>query len=127
MPEQQPTLRDMIQAAQANGISVRDLEARARAEGHEIGKDLFSTISRGAQARMPTPSKLRGLAAGLGVPYERVRQAAIAEWLPEDDDRPLTAEEREAAIRKLRAMQREVQEAIDRITDSTDTRTPGSA
>jgi hypothetical protein len=85
MPEQAPTLRDMIEKAIANGRTLRELEARAIDEqGNTIGKDTIRKIRHGLVDRMPLERNLRAIAAALEVPYERVRQAAIAEWVPPD-------------------------------------------
>ena len=95
---QSPTLRDMIQEAIDRGASLRDLQDSAvdPVTGERVGKDTISKIRRGDMNRMPMEHHLRGIAAALKQPYERVRQAAIAEWLPGDDGTPgLTDEERE--------------------------------
>jgi cell division septum initiation protein DivIVA len=44
---------------------------------------LLNDIGRGKVGRMPYDYHLRAIAAALGKPYEVVRQAAIAQWLPE--------------------------------------------
>jgi hypothetical protein len=87
MPEQAATLRDMIQAARTSGDTYRSLSARAidPLTGTPLGKDTFNKIVTGRVARMPSDSQLRAIAAALRAPYESVRQAAIAQWLPEAD------------------------------------------
>lgn len=85
MPEQAPTLRDMIEKAIADGRTLRDLEARAIDEhGNRIRKDTIRKIRHGLIERMPLEGQLRAIAVALGIPYERVRQAAILQWVPPD-------------------------------------------
>lgn len=88
MPEQSTTLRDMIQEAQKRGLSLRDLQARAidPRTGNTVGKDLIGQLRRGEVNRIPTAEQLRALAVALNLPYERVRQAAIAQWLPSSEE-----------------------------------------
>lgn len=88
MPEQHPTLRDMIQAVLDEGITYRQLETRALDEhtGKTASKDMFNNIVTGKVDRIPYDYHLRAIAAGLGVSYERVRRAAINQWLPAEED-----------------------------------------
>lgn len=86
MPEQPPTLRDMIQEALDSGVTYRELEARAidPATGRTASRSVFFDTIGGKLDRMPYEYHLRGVAAALRVPYESVRQAAITQWLPAD-------------------------------------------
>lgn len=102
MPEQPPTLRDMIQAALDGGLTLRQLEERAvdPRTAETVSKDTINKIALGRINRMPVESHLRAIAAALGTSYERVRQAAIAEWIPSDND---PTNEVRAEIAELRA------------------------
>jgi len=87
MPEQAPTLRDMINDALTSGVTYRQLESRAvdPQSGKSASRAVFNDIVLGKIDRMPYDYHLRAIAAGLGVPYERVRQAAIRQWVPPED------------------------------------------
>lgn len=84
MPEQAPTLRDMIKEAIDGGLTYEQLSKRAvdKETNHGVSPALLNKIAHRRVDRMPYTYHLRAIAAGLGVPYERVRQAAILEWLP---------------------------------------------
>lgn len=86
MPEQPTTLRDMIQMALSSGDNLRSLAARAidPETGTTMGKDTINKIRHGTAPRMPDDGKLRAIAAALRAPYDSVRQAAVAEWFPDD-------------------------------------------
>lgn len=88
MPEQSTTLRDMIEAARDRGATYRDLAARAidPETGEKASYGLINNIVLGKNGHAPEPKHLRAIAAALQVPYERVRQGAIAQWLPADAD-----------------------------------------
>ena len=85
MPEQPTTLRDMIQNALSSGDNLRTLAARAvdPDTGNTVGKDTINKIRHGTAPRMPEDGKLRALAAALRAPYNSVRQAAVAQWFPD--------------------------------------------
>jgi len=87
MPEQAPTLRDMIHDALSSGVTYRELEARAvdPESNKRASRSIFNDIATGKLDRMPHVDHLRAIAAGLRVPYERVRQAAIRQWVPPED------------------------------------------
>lgn len=94
MPEQSPTLlRDMIQEALDNGVTYRELEARAvdPQTGKTASRSVFFDTVSGKLDRMPYDYHLRAVATALRAPYETVRRAAIAQWLAADDDRTLAA------------------------------------
>jgi hypothetical protein len=114
MPEQPPTLRDMIQEALDAGRTLRDLEARAVDErGNAAKKDTIRKIANGLIDRMPLESHLRGIAASLGIPYERVRQAAINQWLPGAPTAQVTADaERLEMIEELRRIRADLDRAL---------------
>lgn len=84
MPEQSPTLRDMIQEALDNGVTYRELEARATdpQTGKTASRSIFFDTVNGKLDRMPYEHHLRAVAAALRKPYDTVRRAAIAQWLP---------------------------------------------
>ncbi len=92
MTEQSPTLRDLIQQALNSGITYRQLEARAvdPDTGATVSRGTLNKIALGKVPTMPSEAHLRAVAAALRAPYESVRQAAIAEWIPADTDRPAT-------------------------------------
>lgn len=106
MPEQAPTLRDMINDALSGGTTYRELEARAvdPESNKRASRSIFNDIATGKLDRMPHVDHLRAIAAGLGVPYERVRQAAIRQWVPGDDERTQLI----AEVNRVRAMADEV-------------------
>lgn len=85
MPEQAPTLRDMIKEAAGSGLTYDQLAQRAKRRGAKTSGSYLNNIVLGNVSRLPTPENLRGIAWALDVPYERVRQAAIAQWLPAED------------------------------------------
>jgi hypothetical protein len=99
MPEQAPTLRDMIRNTLSSGITYRELEERAvdPGSGATISRGTFNKIALGKLDRMPVESHLRAIAAGLRAPYESVRQGAIAQWLPAED----AEAERAELVRRL--------------------------
>jgi hypothetical protein len=86
VPEQPPTLRDMIQEALDSGDNLRTLAAKAidPATGETVGKDTINKIRHGTAPRMPEDGKLRAIAAALRAPYDSVRQAAMAQWFPDE-------------------------------------------
>lgn len=88
MPGSPPTLRDMVQDALDRGQTLEQLESKAvDPQTHKrTSKSFFSRIKRDEVDRVPTDYHLRGIAAALGAPYEAVRRAAIAQWLPGGDD-----------------------------------------
>lgn len=121
MPEQFTTLRDMIQEARDRGASLRDLQARAidPQTRKTVGKDFIRDLGRGEVSRLPTPEQLRGVAAALGLPYERIREAAIAQWLPpsdEDENERLRLEQ----LAELKRMRDEADAAIFRLEGRSD-------
>lgn len=87
MPEQTPTLRELIQEVLNSGVTYRQLEERAVDEetGKRASRSIFFDIATGKLDRMPYEHHLRAIAAGLHAPYESVRRAAIAQWLPGTD------------------------------------------
>lgn len=85
MPEQHPTLRELINEAARSGVTFAQLAERTadpttgklRASGGYINR-----IANGKVSQMPGEAHVRALADALRIPYERARQAAIAQWLP---------------------------------------------
>ena len=91
MQEQSPTLlSDMIQEALDNGVTYRELEARAvdPQTGKTASRSVFFDTVSGKLDRMPYDYHLRAVATALQKPYDVVRRAAIAQWLGTDDARP---------------------------------------
>lgn len=54
--------------------------------GQTASFSLFHDIERGRVNRAPSVEHLRAISVALGKPFEAVRQAAIAEYLPERID-----------------------------------------
>jgi hypothetical protein len=106
MPEQSPTLRDMILEALDNGVTYRKLEAAAidPETGQTASRAVFVDTVSGKLNRMPFDYHLRAVAAALKVPYERVRQAAIEQWVPAEGRR------RDSDREQLRATVQQLQE-----------------
>jgi transcriptional regulator with XRE-family HTH domain len=84
MPEQAPTLRELIQDALDHGVTLRELADRAvdPETAETVSKDTINKIALGRINRMPYESHLRAIANALRISYEHVRRAAIAQWLP---------------------------------------------
>lgn len=114
---QSATLRAMLQQAVDRGDSLRDLQARAvdPQSGETAGKDLIASIVNGTANRIPVERHLRALAAALAVPYERVRQAAIAQWLPGEAAPEQESADREQMRDELIELRNELTAALDRI------------
>lgn len=90
MPGSTPTLRDMIQeAAKPRGpMTYEQLAKRAQDSGENISGAYLNKIALNKVSRPPTAAHVRAIAAALGQPYERVRQAAIRQWWPADAAEP---------------------------------------
>lgn len=121
MPEQSPTLRELIQNALDGGAAYRQLEMRATdpETGETASRAIFLDTVSGKLDRMPREHHLRAVAAALRLPYERVRLAAIEQWLPAAGRSRNT--EREALREKVRELQeqaRRLQAEADAITAS---------
>lgn len=118
MPEQRPTLRDMIQGVLDSGVTYRELETRAVDEetGKRASRSIFFDIATGKLDRIPYDYHLRAIAAGLRAPYESVRQAAITQWLPADD----AEAERLELIREILALKAKAAEIEARLDDGED-------
>lgn len=85
-----PTLSDMIRKEVDKGVTYAELEKRAADPATGASRISDSQINRyalGTATRMPTEEQARGLADALRMPYEQVRQAAIAQWLPAEEER----------------------------------------
>ena len=117
MPEQPPTLRDMIQAERDKGVSYDELGRRAvdPVTGETASDSLIWKIHKGKQDRMPYAHHLRAIAVALNREPNEVRAAAIDQWLPEDlgadAERTRLLEEAEALL----ARQKEDAERFDKI------------
>lgn len=107
MPEQPPTLRELINEAVSSGATFAQLAERTadpttgklRASGGYINR-----IANGKVTQMPVEAHVRALADALRIPYERARQAAITQWIPADEDQNAERERREllAEAKRLR-------------------------
>lgn len=117
MPEQTPTLRDMIKNALDSGLTYRQLAAAAIDEetGKRASHAIFFDIANGKLDRMPYDYHLRAIAAGLRAPYESVRRAAIAQWVP--GDTPVGDDERAAQVAELRSLRDQADEALRRMEE----------
>jgi transcriptional regulator with XRE-family HTH domain len=120
MPEQ-PTLSDMIRQEVDKGVTYAELEERATdpATGRSrISDSQLNRLAKGTATRIPTEEQLRGIAAALRIPYERVRGVAIAQWLPaevEESDEQVLAriDELQAQARQLQQQAAELRGLID--------------
>lgn len=119
MPEQPPTLRDMIKEAIADGTTYEQLANRARERfpGSRLSGSHLNNIALGNVSRMPTPDRLRAIAGALNVPYERVRQAAITQWVPPDESAGAhdPEVERQQIIDELTELRDRTTEALGRL------------
>lgn len=118
MPEQAPTLRDMIREAVDAGLTYEQLSKRAvdQETGRRASPALLNNIVNQRVDRMPYDYHLRAIAAGLGVPYERVRQGAIRQWVPPEMAGAIGAEEiPEDRKAQLRAELRELYARTDQV------------
>lgn len=114
MPGSTPTLRDMVNGARDRGLTYRQLAERAvdPETGQKASFALLNDLARNKVDRMPYDYHLRAIAAALGEPYERVRQAAIRQWVPPEDG--------ENDTQALRHEARRIAEAVVRLTEATE-------
>lgn len=130
MPEQ-PTLSDMIRQQLDKGVTYAELEERSVAPGtgrSRISDSQLNRLAKGTATRIPTEEQLRGIAAAVRRPYESVRQAAIAQWLPAEDD--LAVDERENLRTEALRLRQIADEALARADDALariDRKTGGSS
>jgi hypothetical protein len=127
MPEQPPTLRDMIQEALDDGAKYRELEARAidPVTHRTASRSIFFDTVTGKLDRMPYAHHLRAMAVSLRLPYERVRQAAIQQWVPPEEG--ATAADIPADSRaQLIADAQRLHDLTGRILAEEDTATPAT-
>lgn len=77
-------LSALVRAALDTDASLRDLEKRAidPLTGQRARKDLIRKLAANEVDRMPYDYHLRAVAAALNLPYKRIREAAVAQWLP---------------------------------------------
>lgn len=125
MPSSQPTLRDMIQEALDNGATYRELEARAidPVTGNTASRSVFFDTVNSKLDRMPYEHHLRAIAAGLRVPYERVRQAAIRQWVPPEDGTATSIDDeddRARLIEEIKRLQGIADDVLARVEGSGD-------
>lgn len=95
-----PTLRDMVKDALDSGRTYNQLAERAiDPKTHQKASlALLNDIVLNKVSRMPYDYHLRAIAMALGQPYETVRRAAIAQWLPTEDAEAETEAEREKKL-----------------------------
>ncbi len=119
MPEQPPTLRDMVQAALDAGQTYKQLEKRAidPQTGQKASLALLNDIARGKLSRMPYDYHLRAIAAALQSPYDVVRRAAIAQWLPIEGEIDPEAS-RDELIDEARRLRTLADRTLDRLGDN---------
>jgi len=110
-----PTLRDMVKDALDRGQTLDQLAERAvdPVTGETASRGHFFDLSKDNVNRMPTAGRLRAVAVALGKPYEAVRAAAIAQWLPADES---SAEaERAEIVQTARRLQEVADELLGRV------------
>lgn len=103
MPEQPPTLRDMVKDALDRGQTYTQLAERATdpQTGQKASIALLNDIGRDKVGRMPYDYHLRAIAVALRKPYKDVRQAAINQWLPAEAG---AATDDESLLREMRRL-----------------------
>lgn len=70
------------------GVTYAELEERSTdpTTGQaRISDSQLHRLAKGTATRIPTQEQLRGVAAAVRMPYETVRLAAIAQWVPADN------------------------------------------
>jgi len=105
-------LRDMVKQAHDNGQSYADLAAHSvdPDTGVHAVPSYLHRIAAGKAERIPSVPHLRAIAAGLGVPYEQVRQAAIAQWMPPDPEEVRVMQaEADRVFRSVEALAQEIE------------------
>lgn len=119
MPSSPPTLRDMVQAEHDRGQTYKQITARAidPVTGAPASHGLIYDLANDNVNRVPTVPHLRAVAAALRVPYETVRRAAIAQWLPAEDATDPEAI-REEVIGEARRLRDLADETLDRLGDN---------
>jgi transcriptional regulator with XRE-family HTH domain len=124
MPGSPPTLRDMIQAARDRGLTYQQLAERAvdPETGETASSGLIFDLAKGAVNRVPAAKHLRAVAAALGEPYTIVRRAAIAEWLPAEDEDA----EREELLQEARRMNEIAGQLLDRLGEGEQRQAEGA-
>lgn len=112
MPPSTPTLRDMVKEARRS-LTLDQLAERAvdPESGERASRGLLYDLERGAVNRPPT-GHLRAIAVALGKPYEVVRRAAIAQWLPAEDGTS-TEEELRSELRRMREAAERMEKRLD--------------
>lgn len=73
-------LSDLVSRTHADGLSYREMEARARRSGHVISHSQLQAYATGTTRKMPTVDQMRALAAAMDVGYETVRAAAFEQY-----------------------------------------------
>lgn len=76
-------LSRLIQAANDNGISYQQMADRASsaASGVPMPKQSFQKLVKTPPVNAPSPAQLNSIAAAIGVPPRRVKEAAAEQWL----------------------------------------------
>lgn len=99
MTEQRTDFTDLVRDRRAElGISLRELEARAIDDqtGDQARFGWVSKVEKGRPVDAPSPSILRALAAGLGLPLRVLQEAAAAQFL--DMTTPVWSEDRTTRV-----------------------------
>lgn len=124
MPASTPTLSDMVKEALDRGQTYDQLAERAidPDSGEKASRGLLYDLSRGTVRRVPTEGHLRAVAIALGKPYETVRRAAIAQWLPAEDGAS-TEEELRSELRRMRESAERIEKRLDAIGEQDAART----
>lgn len=112
MPGSTPTLRDMVQDALDRGQTLDQLEERAvdPVTGKRASRAFLSRVKRDDVDRMPNDYHLRAIAVALGKPYEVIRRAAIAQWLPAEEVGSDNNAVERALLEQASRLEREAQE-----------------
>lgn len=112
MPTSTPTLRDMIQGALDRGQTYEQLEKRAidPQTKEPVSRSMMNNIVNRKVGRMPYDYHLRAIAAALEQPYETVRRAAIAQWLPADVEGADNSAVERALLDQAKRLEREAEE-----------------
>jgi len=119
-----PTLRDMVKDALDSGQTYTQLAERAidPQTGQKASLALLNDIGRGKVGRMPYDYHLRAVAAALQKPYEAVRRAAIAEWVPAEG----VDGEREELLEEARQINESITQLLGRLGEGDERRAEGA-
>ncbi|MFE4649325.1 hypothetical protein [Streptomyces sp. NPDC056707] len=74
-------LSRLVREVNESGVSYQDMEDRANGSGHPLSKPYFQKLATNAVTSAPKKERLAGIAAGLGMPLQRVKRAAAVQFL----------------------------------------------